>query len=525
MAVVLIVASALLIPWYLTERLQDELNVRVAEQMAITAESRIIDLANEDWIAGRTLLEAQWSGIASQGGLPNVLPRLIKADGDNAQDPTLDEFEKRSLKEMSFAASAGDPAGSEAVPSNRKPESAKDKTSRIEFDEDGNRFYRYAMAVRRSAVPTEEKAARGALIGIVSVNLPEQDRSRRGWYRMVVLGAGVMAGILAMLVFYLITQFLILSPVRRLRRVAERVSLGEVAIQAELPTGDEFEELADAFNQMLANLHSSHEELRKINRSLDVRLGELAETNVALYESNRLKSEFLANVSHELRTPLTSIIGFAELILDKPDQDERVLRFCNHIHSNGKMLLELINDLLDLAKIEAGKMEIRRTHFRVGEVCEALADFIRPLVDKKQLDIEWSIGQDVPEMYSDAGKVQQVLYNLLSNAIKFTPELGKITIQVEQAGEKMIQICVIDTGPGIAAEQQKLIFEKFNQVDASVTREHGGTGLGLAISRELVQILGGTISVQSEPGLGAEFTIRLPIESPERAERMLPSLT
>src|SRR5213078_4576474 len=175
--------------------------------------------------------------------------------------------------------------------------------------------------------------------------------------RIFLLTAGLLAGTLAILVFFLITTKLILQPVRVLRETAEKVSKGDLNVRSHIFTGDEFQHLSETFNVMLANLKESEDQLRAINKSLDLKLGQLAESNVALYESNRLKSEFLANVSHELRTPLNSILGFAELLRDtvgdKDRADGRATRYLQNILMSGRNLLELINDLLDLAKIEA----------------------------------------------------------------------------------------------------------------------------------------------------------------------------
>jgi len=251
---------------------------------------------------------------------------------------------------------------------------------------------------------------------------------------------------------------------------------------------------------------------------------------VALYEANRIKSEFLANVSHELRTPLTSIIGFAELLRDasrdtEPANPVRIARFAHNILTSGRNLLELINDLLDLAKMEAGKMVLHRTHFALRDICEAVVDFTRPLVEKKELRFEASLADDLPAMYSDAGRIQQVLYNLLSNAIKFTPAGGSVRFDVRRFGEDRVRIVVADTGPGIPRELQAVVFEKFRQIDSSVTREHDGTGLGLPISRELTHMLGGTIQLESEVGKGTTFTVILPMECPETAKIPLVPLT
>jgi signal transduction histidine kinase len=266
---------------------------------------------------------------------------------------------------------------------------------------------------------------------------------------------------------------------------------------------------------MLVNLRASDEQLRSSNKALDLKLGQLAETNVALYESNRLKSEFLANVSHELRTPLNSILGFAELLRDQITEkiDAKTLRYVQNILASGRNLLDLINDLLDLAKIEAGRMDVRSEPLSLGDVFEGLINLLRPLGEQKNLTIESQVSPDVPIIQTDPAKLQQVLYNFLSNAIKFSPIGGKVELIAKLEGPEQIRIAVTDQGSGIEPEKHDVIFEKFRQIDGSVTREHGGSGLGLAISKELISLLGGAIGVQSDVGQGATFWIILPLKT------------
>jgi signal transduction histidine kinase len=238
----------------------------------------------------------------------------------------------------------------------------------------------------------------------------------------------------------------------------------------------------------------------------------LAESNVALYESNRLKSEFLANVSHELRTPLNSILGFAELLKDlSAENDPKSARYIQNIHSAGHNLLDLINDLLDLAKIEAGRMEVRSEPLSLVDLFEALSSVLKPLTEPKKLTIVPSVAGDVPILVTDPAKLQQILYNFLSNAIKFSPPGERIELSAELDGDR-VAIRVTDHGPGIDPAKQEVIFEKFRQLDGSVTRQHSGTGLGLAISKELTTLLGGTIGIASSPGHGATFHVRLPLK-------------
>jgi signal transduction histidine kinase len=388
--------------------------------------------------------------------------------------------------------------------------------------------YRCVLAVRG----VEAAPARRPLVGIIDAQIPAPGvADALFWTRVILVLAGMLAGFLAILVFYLISQRLILAPVRELTALVGQIGGGDFSARATITTGDEFEELSDAFNDMLSRLERARVELETINRSLDAKLGELAETNLALFESNRIKSEFLANVSHELRTPLTSIIGFADLLRDgaqdhKPMDDVRVARYVDNILTSGRMLLDLINDLLDLAKIEAGRIELHRAPFSLRDVCEALSDFMRPTIENKGLNMMMTLDESLPTMNSDSGKIRQVLYNLLANAIKYTPQGGSVSLKAEgiDAGQR-VRLIVSDDGPGIAPEDQERIFEKFRQLDASVTREHSGTGLGLAISRELCTMLGGGIRVESELGKGSQFIVELPAECPEKVYRPVPLMT
>ncbi len=398
----------------------------------------------------------------------------------------------------------------------------------------GRRLY-YAHAVRvssrcltchaeSSAAPFQENQ----LAGIVTVDLPADVRSQGVfWNRLVVVAAGSLAGILALLVFYVITHRFILAPIHELRQVTIRVAEGDLSVRSQVQTGDEFEQLSANLNTMLERLRSSQEELKQANRLLDEKLGQMAETNVALYEANRLKSEFLANVSHELRTPLTTIIGFAELLREGPHVDEtsRAARYAENILISGRILLEIINDLLDLAKIEAGKVDLRVEPVDVRELCTVLLGFIRPLTEKKNLQVELDCDESLPALHTDLSKLRQILFNLLSNAVKFTPEGGQVRLSARTVETDRIRLTVSDTGPGISPEHHATIFEKFRQIDQSATREHHGTGLGLAIARELTQLLGGQIAVESELGHGATFWVELALAGPrESQERPLVSL-
>ncbi len=437
-------------------------------------------------------------------------------------------------------------------------------------DASGQNYFRYARAILASDLNRLESTFNAGLTPsgvadplrrVLYIQLRDQEAARQQTLnRITLVGAGLIAGLLAIAVFYYITTRIILSPVRVLRGYAQRVSEGDLSIRSDINTGDEFEQLSDMFNTMLANLKEQQDDLASANQTLDLKLMDLAESNVALFEANELKGEFLANVSHELRTPLNSIIGFAEILQEAlagqqgPTQgssQEKSQRYTANIIVSSRRLLELINDLLDLAKIEAGKVELRIDRVSIADTVEGLMTLIRPQAEKKNIDLRVIMGPRVPIVETDPGKLQQIVFNFLANAIKFTPPHGRVTLRAELAPalhplpEKgpstfheegnspqasgppaptanpvdpiaqgpRLRIAVTDTGPGIAEEDQAKIFDKFTQLDRGVTKAHGGTGLGLTIARDLTQMLGGTLEVDSSPGSGATFSILLPIES------------
>jgi len=502
-AVLLILAATLLVPWVQMASLSNHLAVLKAEQMAGTA-YLLTDLSRPDWDAAQNDLNQRWPTYARRFDFDRSHPPPTLISLEQARARGEEGFVNMAIRQL------------QAYPTQPYYWTIGKR--------DGQDLLKVAMAVR--AAETEPNP--GSLRGIIEVRMPIKGELGI-WNWIVTVSAGLSGGLLALLVFYLITQKLILSPVRRLRRLADQVAQGDLAARSDIATRDEFQDLATSFNEMLRHLQAAQEKLETINRSLDAKVDELANANVALYESTRLKSEFLANVSHELRTPLVSIIGFAELVRDAQDSPpkdrSRLKRYCENIHTSGRMLLDIINDLLDLAKIEAGKLELHVSRFDIREVCQTLIDFVQPLADKRNLSLTLEIEDGLPEMESDSGKIKQVLYNLLSNALKFTPEGGAVSVHVrpEDGRVPVVRIAVRDTGPGIPKELHEEVFEKFKQADASVTREHGGTGLGLAITRELVHILGGEIRLESEPGQGSTFTVTLParaltVGSPDRPE-------
>ncbi len=324
--------------------------------------------------------------------------------------------------------------------------------------------------------------------------------------------AGLIGATGAMVAFYWITQRVILRPIRQLRALANNVAEGNLDIRSVIATADEYERLSEAFNHMLDNLPAAQENLHQANRQLDAKIAELSQRNIELYKANKLKSEFLANMSHEFRTPLNAILGFAQVLREKPGllRRDKGQRYAENIISSGNSLLAMINDLLDLAKVQAGRMELRIEPVSLPQLCESLVSAFTLLAKKKRIRIRTEVDPDVPILVTDGGKVQQVLYNFLSNAVKFTPARGSIEIRAEMLDADTVRIAVTDTGCGIAESDRETIFEKFRQVDGSLTRETPGSGLGLSICKELAQMLAGTIGLESQVDVGSTFWLDIP---------------
>jgi signal transduction histidine kinase len=338
--------------------------------------------------------------------------------------------------------------------------------------------------------------------------------------RIWIIMAGLIGGTGAIVAFYWITQRVILRPIRQLRALANNVAEGNLEIRSSIATGDEYERLASAFNHMLDNLQAAQEKLRQANRQLDGKIAELSERNIELFKANKLKSEFLANMSHEFRTPLNAILGFAQVLREKPGllRRDKGQHYAENIVTSGNRLLNMINDLLDLAKTQAGKMELHVEKVSLPQLCESVAASFSLLAKKKRLKMRTQVDPDIPIVVTDGGKVQQILYNFLSNAVKFTPARGQIEIRASMLDDKTVRLAVSDTGCGIAEEYKTEIFDKFRQVDGSLTRETPGSGLGLTISKELANMLAASIGLESTIGAGSTFWLDLPVQLGEDAK-------
>jgi signal transduction histidine kinase/ActR/RegA family two-component response regulator len=301
-------------------------------------------------------------------------------------------------------------------------------------------------------------------------------------------------------------------------------------VRATKSYGDEIGKLIDGFNTMLSEIQQRDTALRGANEELKARTGELEkeilyrkQTQEELLkakhvaeEASRAKSTFLANMSHELRTPLNAIIGYSEMLEEETRESGNSdgVQDLRKIQSAGKHLLSLINDVLDLSKIEAGKMGLHLESFEVAPLIDEMTATLQPAAAKNGNTIHVHVANGLGAMHADVTKVRQILFNLLSNACKFT-DRGTISVNVDQSeaeGRDWIRFRVSDTGIGITAKQKENLFHEFSQADASIARKYGGTGLGLAITYRFVQLMKGRISVESEAGKGATFTVHLPAQ-------------
>ena len=293
-------------------------------------------------------------------------------------------------------------------------------------------------------------------------------------------------------------------------------------------SNEELEEQGRALRESQARLEQQQAELEQTNSQLEEQAQELERQRDDLENAkdaieakakevelaSRYKSDFLANMSHELRTPLNSSLILAKLLADNPEGNltEQQIQFAQTIQSSGNDLLNLINDILDLSKIEAGHVEINPEAVSVERMVNSLRHLFEPLAASKGLQLPVTVSADLPAVIqTDPQRVEQVLKNLLANAIKFT-EKGSVTLSVRRHGDNQIAFAISDTGIGIAEEQQKRIFEAFHQADSTISRKFGGTGLGLSISRELVRLLGGRFQLESSLGQGSTFTVIIPSE-------------
>jgi signal transduction histidine kinase len=274
-------------------------------------------------------------------------------------------------------------------------------------------------------------------------------------------------------------------------------------------------------NDRLLELHRTKARLESQSSVLMETARELTEARDSAEQASRAKSEFLSNMSHELRTPLNAILGFSEIIREQtfgPVGSPKYRDYASDIYESGLHLLELINDILDFAKIEAGREELRVENVSIREVVESVHRMVSERAERAGLTIECAVGRDLPLVAADKRKVKQILLNILSNAIKFTERGGKVSLTAWCSDQGGFVIQVADNGIGIALEDIPKALGLFGQIDSAFNRRHEGTGLGLPLSKALVEMHGGSLDLQSQPGVGTTVTIRLPSERIVRAK-------
>ncbi|MEA2336010.1 MAG: hypothetical protein QOE82_17 [Thermoanaerobaculia bacterium] len=292
-------------------------------------------------------------------------------------------------------------------------------------------------------------------------------------------------------------------------------------------TNDDMLLLTAIANQAAVAIENAHlyKDLEGLTYALEQRVlertNELRETNLRLLAADRSKNQFLANMSHELRTPLNSIIGFSSVLLENTRAvvPQRLYKFLENIHVAGNHLLELINDILDLSKIEAGKMELRTDEFDLRETIASVERVMKGFAAEARVRITATIDASVPNVRLDEGRLKQILFNLLSNAVKFSPDGGPVTINVTSMprtnsplGVDSVRIDIADRGIGIAPDELQRIFDEFYQTEEGRRARRGGTGLGLSLTRNFVELHHGRIEVQSTAGEGSCFTLHLPVD-------------
>lgn len=329
--------------------------------------------------------------------------------------------------------------------------------------------------------------------------------------------------VVSIISFYIIQS--ILRPLKTMTDTMEQVRKGDLSVRNNIKSTDEFGNLATTFDEMTMEIERNQLKLQEMNTSLEKRVAERTDElktarDEALVakriadENSRLKSEFLSMMSHELRTPMNAIQGFTDIILARMagvDYNDRAERYLHKIQSNSSRLLGLINDFLDLSRIESGRLELAHMPIVINELAQSWTDLLSVLAENKGLDLGVEVGPHLPKtIYGDEESMTKIVVNLLGNAIKFTDE-GSVKLNMRKQEDNLI-IEVTDTGIGIPPHAREFIFDEFRQVDMTSKRKHGGTGLGLSIVQKLAVAMGGTVSVQSEVGVGSTFTVSIPLQ-------------
>lgn len=326
----------------------------------------------------------------------------------------------------------------------------------------------------------------------------------------------LLAGLAMSLIAAVFVARRVVRPLETLRDGVERIGRGDMNSHLELKTGDEIEVLAEEFNKMADNLRRAYDELE---RKVAERTRDLAIANERLQELDRLKSDFVSNVSHELRTPLTAIKGAVDLVLREVagPLTEKQTHYLTRVRSNTQHLTGLINDVLDLSKIESGSSEVKPSRISLGSLVHEVIETLRPVAAEKVIMVNTIIPEPSIFVWADQDKINQVLMNLIGNAIKFTPTSGTVTVSVLRKSKDTVQVSVSDSGSGVLPSESEKIFEKFYQIADVGSAKPKGTGLGLAICKALVELHGGKIWVESQMKHGSTFNFTLSVYAAENS--------
>jgi signal transduction histidine kinase len=379
-------------------------------------------------------------------------------------------------------------------------------------------------ALSKGAGSETEKIIGLATVGM-SLSLKQVNATIINIYQTIAILTGLV--ILAGIGVTVLLVRVIAGPIQQLALAAKGIAEGDLTSHVAVKSRDEIGDLAGSFNRMAESVRQREEELRGhadkldlLNRELLAKQEELRAINGKLEDASRHKSEFLANMSHELRTPLNAIIGFSAILANESygtlSREERQ-EFLNNIVASGRHLLGLINEVLDLSKIEANKLTLSPEALVIRDVLEDVRQTVKPTTNKKNISIDIALDPRLSVLTADAVKLKQILYNLIGNAVKFTPEGGRVDIRA-RAVEEGVEFSISDTGIGIRPEDQARIFQEFEQVETSAERRYEGTGLGLTLAKKLVELHSGRIWVESQVGKGSTFAFVLPLtaDAPQR---------
>lgn len=368
----------------------------------------------------------------------------------------------------------------------------------------------------------------GDVAGAASIIMPVDtylQNSRSNLVQETVIFALVLAGGLAAIFFGI--AYLVAKPLKQLGGAARKIEHHEFDVDlSQIGDRDEVEDLARSFDSMAVQLQELYDhlerqvdvrtsELEKANALLEAQRTQLEDVNEKLQDESAYKSEFLAIMSHELKTPLTSILAFIDIweqSHEGSDEDDRVA--IREIKENGRLLLQMISNILEMARLEAGKATLVREAVDFRDLAAGVAGTVKSIAEKRGIELRVRVSDDVPVVNADYEKLRRIMENLASNALKFTERGGAVAVEVRyDASLDEIVLCVSDTGVGIARQDLARIFERFAQSDRSANRCYGGSGLGLAVVKELAELHGGSVSVESELGRGSAFTVRIPAEA------------